>query len=459
MTQDTLSNRRLTSPRAFLAAVGLILGVRQVWKPITEQVGVPQKTLRYTPDDKLKAVFLAILAGSRGMVEVGKRLRPDRALHYAFGVATAAAPSVLQDTLDACTPENIRQRKQAVADIYRKHSRGYKHPYATHWQLLDADMTGMPCGKKAEFATKGYFAHQHDARGRQLARCVATYYKEILAEQLYDGKTQLQSALIPLLEEAACVLKLNAAQRAHTIIRVDSGGGTKEDINWILSQGFAFHGKDYSGKRAEVLALSVTHWIEDPKCPGRQIGWVQEADTASVRSVVRIAVRCARANGGWGVGVLVSTLSAADVIALTGRPCHEVRDPEALLRAYVYFYDARGGGIETINREDKQGLGLTARNKKRFVAQQMLVLLGALAHNVIVWVRGWIVDRCPKVRRYGMLRMVRDVFTTGGAIELDAAGNVKRLTLNALDPLTDGLIAALKVLFRLKRTNANSGET
>src|SRR5579862_1062780 len=135
MKQNTLSNQCLTSPRAFLVAVGLLLGMRRVWKPISEQVGIPQKTLRYTPNDKLKAVFLAILAGARGMVEVNKRLRPDRALHYAFGVATAADQSVLQDTLDACTPENIKQMKQAFADIYRKHSQGYRHNYPTHWQL------------------------------------------------------------------------------------------------------------------------------------------------------------------------------------------------------------------------------------------------------------------------------------------------------------------------------------
>jgi Transposase DDE domain group 1 len=459
MIQDTIANRRLTSPRAFLAAVGLVLGVRRVWKPITDTVAIPQKTLRYTPDDKLKTIFLAILAGARGLVEVGKRLRPDRALHYAFGPAAAADQSVLQDTLDACTPENIRQMKQAVADIYRKHSQGYRHNYTTHFQLLDADMTGMPCGAKAEFATKGYFAHQRDCRGRQLARCVATHYHEILAEQLYEGKTQLQSTLIALLQEASSVLKLDAQQRARTIIRVDSGGGTKEDINWVLSQGFAFHGKDYSGKRAEVLAASVTQWIEDPKCAGRQIGWVQEHDTPYVRPVVRVAARCQRANGQWAVGVLVSTLSASDVIVLTGRPCHEVGDPNAVLRAYINFYDARGGGIETINREDKQGLGLTARNKKRFVAQEMLVLLAALAHNVIVWVRAWMSDACPKVRRYGIVRMVRDVFTTSGYIELDAEGKVKRLTLNALDPLVNGLVAALKVLFRKKPAYANSGET
>ncbi len=156
---------------------------------------------------------------------------------------------------------------------------------------------------------------------------------------------------------------------------------------------------------------------------------------------------------------MVSTLRPAEVIALTGRPCHEVKDRKAVLRAYVYFYDRRGGGIETINREDKQGLGLTARNKKRFVAQAMVVLLGALAHNVIVWVRGWMAEWSPQVRRYGIVRMVRDVFTTSGMIEVDAEGNFKQVWLNALDPLVKGLVAALNGLFRQTPANANSGET
>jgi hypothetical protein len=45
-----------------------------------------------------------------------------------------------------------------------------------------------------------------------------------------------------------------------------------------------------------------------------------------------------------------------------------VADPVAVLAAYVTFYDQRGGGIETSFKGDKQGLGLTQRNKKRFEA-------------------------------------------------------------------------------------------
>jgi hypothetical protein len=47
----------------------------------------------------------------------------------------------------------------------------------------------------------------------------------------------------------------------------------------------------------------------------------------------------------------------------------EKSNPHATLFAYVYFYDQRGGGVETSLKQDKQGLGITKRNKKRFEAQ------------------------------------------------------------------------------------------
>jgi len=44
----------------------------------------------------------------------------------------------------------------------------------------------------------------------------------------------------------------------------------------------------------------------------------------------------------------------------------EISAIKAVLWAEVSFYDERGGGIETSLKGDKQGLGLTRRNKKRF---------------------------------------------------------------------------------------------
>ena len=41
-----------------------------------------------------------------------------------------------------------------------------------------------PCGEKAAFATKGYFAKQRNRRGRQLGRVLASHYAEIVVDRL-----------------------------------------------------------------------------------------------------------------------------------------------------------------------------------------------------------------------------------------------------------------------------------
>ncbi|MGD9093619.1 MAG: hypothetical protein PVF74_12290 [Anaerolineales bacterium] len=79
--------------------------------------------------------------------------------------------------------------------IYRQHSQGYCHDYDQEWQLLDVDMTGRPCGKKAAFAK------QRNRRGRQVGYVLATKYEEIVVERLFDGKTQLTRALQPLVND------------------------------------------------------------------------------------------------------------------------------------------------------------------------------------------------------------------------------------------------------------------
>jgi hypothetical protein len=53
------------------------------------------------------------------------------------------------------------------------------------------------------------------------------------------------------------------------------------------------------------------------------------------------------------------------VLTVLGLPRSQATDPVAVLQAYVTFYDQRGGGIETSLKGDKQGWGLTKRNKKR----------------------------------------------------------------------------------------------
>ncbi|RME60981.1 transposase [Candidatus Parcubacteria bacterium] len=364
----------------------------------------------------------------------------------AFGRDGCAEQSVISETLNACTAENVEQMEQAVKEIYQRHSAGYHHDYEHSWQLLDIDMTGQPCGKKAVFATKGYFAKQRNRRGRQLGRVLATWYEEIVVDRLYDGKTQLPKAFQELVLAAEEVLDLDEEKRERTILRMDGHGGSRDDVNWALERGYHLHTKEYSTDRARKLAETVETWHDDPKVPGRQVGWVTAEPVEYVRPVKRIAVRTRKKNGQWGVGVLISTLPAEAIGFLAHIPARKQPEPVTTLLAYVYFYDLRGGGVETEIREDKQGLGITRRNKKRFEAQQMIVQLNALAHNLIIWSRRWLARTWNKVENLGILRMVRDVFHLSGLVYLDEDRRIERIILHQGDPFALGLSTGLPPL-------------
>jgi hypothetical protein len=276
MSQSTPCDvvRRGTT-HASLAALGVQLCQLDLLAPIREQVQIPQKQVKYSPFDKLYDCFIALLAGAHGIVEINLGLRADPALQAAFGRAACAEQSVVQDTLDACTAANVTQMEAALDAIYQQQSRGFRHDYPRQWQLLDVDITGIPCGKKAAFATKGYFAKQKNRRGRQLGRVLATLYGEVIVDRLFPGKVQLTESLRPLVEAAERTLALTRARRSRTIVRVDAGGGTLAHVNWVLARGYPFHGKEYHSQRARKLAASVTRWIPDPRLPERQVGWVE----------------------------------------------------------------------------------------------------------------------------------------------------------------------------------------
>src|SRR5438128_2665125 len=115
MTQFTSSEvRRHFSPAASLAALGLHLHQIDLFGPIRDSVTIAQKTVKYPPLDKLKDAFISILAGAHGLVEINTRLRSDPALLAAFGRSACADQSVVQDTLNACTADQVTQLDQAL---------------------------------------------------------------------------------------------------------------------------------------------------------------------------------------------------------------------------------------------------------------------------------------------------------------------------------------------------------
>jgi hypothetical protein len=449
MSEESTSNTKHFSPHASLAVIGLKLQELKLFDSISHTVNIPQKVVKHRPAEKLYDAFITILAGARGLNESGTRLRSDEALQRAFGRSTCAEYSVIQDTLDACTTENVAEMKHVVATIFQQHAQAARHDYDAALQMLDIDMSGLPCGPKAELSKKGYFSKDGIRYGRQLGRVIASRYEEIVVDNLFAGNVQLNVALRSLAMAAEEVLQLDYQRRGRTVIRMDSGGGSLDDVNWLLDRGYQLHCKDVSSKRAEAWATTVIEWFSDPAHPNREMGWVVPLDTPDyVRPVKRLAIRWPKKNGQMSYDLLISTLDAHEVIDLLGQPKAHVHEPELVALSYAKLYDKRAGAIEIELKEDKQGVGLTKRRKKRAAAQQMIILLNTLAHNVLMWAREWLSAKEPKAKRYGIQRLVRDVCSVSGMIETDEHGQIRSVLLNRGSTLARLLVGAFSSMLQ-----------
>jgi hypothetical protein len=369
-----------------------------------------------------------IMAGGHGLTEVNSRARCDSALSLASGREGCEEKSTNSDALNACTGENVAQVRVALRRIYQRYGQGYTHSYGREWQLLDADMSGMPAGRQGEGVEKGYFAQQKNRRGRQLGRVVASLYDEIVAERLYNGKTQLDRSLQQLVLDAESVLDRNPGLRKRTILRIDAGGGRDADLNWVLNRDYLLLGKVQHGRRAVNLCRSVATWYPDPKVPHRDVGWVEEPHPYD-RPTRQLAIRHRKQDGQWSYHVLVFNLTEAMLSWLVGQTPSETLAPETVLLTAVHACDRRGGAAETSLKGSEQGLRITRRNKKSFAAQGMLVLLGQLAYNRIGWLRHDLAMHTPAPGPFGMLRMVRDAFHVHGRVEIDSRGRFRTITL------------------------------
>jgi hypothetical protein len=278
---------------------------------------------------------------------------------------------------------------------------------------------------------------------------LASQYGEIVCDALYPGNTLLVQVLPDLITQAESVLGLTPFQRRRTLIRVDGGGGSVGSLNFLLSRGYAVVSKDYSVRRTHQLVKRVSEWIDDSAQPNRQLGWVPTESTDYVRPVRRLAVRSRSAKGQWHYAVLLfAGLSDQDILALMGQSRRA--DEATSMRAHLHFYDQRGGGIESSFGQDKSGLGITKRNKKRFEAQRVLMLLGTLAHNLLIWARRWLAQGSPehahRLMQYGIKRIIRDVGHISGILTFDAHGRLLSVALSSLSSLSKLMLLPLRLL-------------
>jgi hypothetical protein len=242
---------------------------------------------------------------------------------------------------------------------------------------IDLDLSGQVASKHAEQAEKGYFAGQPNAYGRQLARVLVPATQEIVTEALYPGNTLSCAVFKAMVTKVETRLSLETpAQRRQIRLRLDAGFGTDANINVALWRGYHILAKVYSQKRATKLAKSVHAWNDVPSAAEhtpRQAGWVT-VPHRYCRTTTQVAVRVPTKHRGYTYHVLVTTDQTADLATI------------------VTDYDARSGVPESTFCQDNQGLATRKRRKRGFVAQQMLMLLTQLAHNLVCWIKQGLID-------------------------------------------------------------------
>src|SRR5689334_5537366 len=150
MSQSTTSLQPLFSSHASLAALAAQFDTRGIFHMIRQYVHIQQKTVKDSPQDKLIDILLTLLCGAQSLVQINTLLRSDPALQRSVGRQRCCEQSVAQQTLDAATSQNVEQMQEVLSILFQQHSQAAAHPYRSGWLILDVDLTGMPCGKKAQ---------------------------------------------------------------------------------------------------------------------------------------------------------------------------------------------------------------------------------------------------------------------------------------------------------------------
>ncbi len=414
------SKEVFSSPCASLCALGAYLCQRDFFAPLYKEVHIAQKTAQHDPVDKLLEVLLCALRGAPTVYEINTLVRPYPELWQAFGLHSCADQSTVAATLNACTQDNVAEWRVVNNQLFRQYSQTVVQVPTQTRLILEMDMFGLPTGAMAEQAEKGYFPRKRTRCGHQLVRVTNPQANEILGHWLFPGTMSSAAVFKKTAQEIEDLLQLTTTTRTHILWRLDAGFGTDANINWALWRKYQLLVKGYSGKRATKLAQSVHEWTSAPTtdATARDVGQIL-APIRYGRRTFQWSVRVPSKHG-YKYATLITTLD----------------DPGVDL---AHQYDLRAG-LENRAETDMRGLGLGKRKKKRWPAQQLMMLIVQLAHNLLVWQNSWLqqtgvtAQEQQIIKEHGIYRIIHQRLNIDGKVSQKGA-KVIQIELNPLHPL------------------------
>lgn len=420
LTRIRLTDMPTETSFAPLGVLGYCLTRTQFLAPLWATLDLGMKSVDHTPPAKLQDVVTSILAGCRAISQINTRLCPDRVLAHAWGRARFADQSQLARLLDTFTASQVAQLRQGSEVLFRRESRVWQHNYDQDWLWLDLDLTPLPISKQAEGSTKGKF-NQKNRYGRQLARVHAPQYHETLFSQVYPGKQESSSVYVPTLAALETLLTLTAAQKQRTVLRSDAGFGSDTNVNHALTAHWQVLTKNKGGRRPGAFARAVADGAWQPLRADRWVAPAVQPPTY-VRPMQCLVLRWLTPSAGVKYAIVLCSITQWTL-------------PET-----IAHYDDRGA-CETEIQADKAGLMMERRRKKRLGAQEALILLTDVSHNLLAWATQWMFPTEP-LAAFGTTRLVEDVLHLPGRLFFDHE-RLCEVQLNRLHPHAEAVAAGL----------------
>src|SRR5437867_12995181 len=157
----------LHTGRASLCALGEYLRRRCFFAPLREQVKIAQKVVKYRPIDKLLDGLLGMLCGAKTIAQSNVTIKVDPAVQRAFGRKGCADQSTIARTLHACTAENVVQLERVSRYYLKRYGATPRHPFHEERLWVDADVTPLPIGEKAEGSERAWLGRCSSKPGRK----------------------------------------------------------------------------------------------------------------------------------------------------------------------------------------------------------------------------------------------------------------------------------------------------
>lgn len=245
-----------------------------------------------------------------------------------------------------------------------------------------------------------------------------------MLSRLYPGKQESSPTYQPLLTDLETFAQFTPAQKQQTILRSDAGFGSDANINFALEAHWQVLTKNKGGHRPEAFARRI------PVAAWQDLGqerWVASAiqPVTYVQPTQSLVLR-------W-LTEKQMTKYAIVVCSVLNWTSDQV----------IAEYDDRGA-CETEFQGDKTGLQLERRRKKQLAAQEALILLTDVAHNLLAWCRQWMFAD-GALAQYGSLRLTEDVFCLPGRL-LFEGDRLSEVHLNQRHPHAAATAVALQRL-------------